>query len=240
MFKDKRIVIKGRASMTLLPDFFLVTVYNMEAEDLARIETYKEIKFLDMNKAVICSGQVEDVYRKYESTNELFEISIADGQEFWESRVSKAVGGGASFSTTLRTILIGAKMGGFLAEDKRFVRGQTFTGRLADAVLSIARGASARAFISDNVLHVVTKGKSEIIVKIQEDDLLEDPENANGVMIVRTDVKSWPVGMLHEFRNNRFRLVSKAISADNYEGDWRVELVLVDESYLDDDGMEGG
>ena len=226
--------------MTLLPDFFLVTVYNMEADDLALVENLKILKFIDVNNAVICSGEVEDIYKRYDSTNELFEISISDGQTFWESRVNKTVGGGTDFSTTLRNIIIGAKMGGFLAEDKRFIRGQTFVGRLADAVLSIAKGASARAFISDNVLHVVSKGRSEIIVKIPEDDLMEDPELANGVLIIRTDVKAWPVGMLHEFRFNRYRLVSKIISADNYDGDWKVELVLVDENYLDADGMEGG
>ena len=240
VFIDKRIQVKGRACMTLLPDFFLVVVYNMSEEDVALLRNKKVLKICTKENAVICSGEVEDIYSHYDGTNQIFEVSISDGQTFWESRINKTVGGGASFSTTLLNILEGARMGSYLADDIRFVRGQTFVGRLADAVLSIVKGVSARAFISDNVLHVVAKERSEIIVKIMEDDLVEDPNYANGVCIVKTGVKSWPVGMLHELRDKRYRLVSKTISADTFRGDWQVELILVDEDELDKDGMEGG
>ena len=104
----------------------------------------------------------------------------------------------------------------------------------------MAKGVDARAFVSDNVLHVVQKGRSEIIVKITEEDLLEDPRTASGVVILRTNVKAWPVGMLHEFREKQYRLVSQEVNADNFSGSWQTELMLADESMIDKGGMGGG
>ena len=226
--------------MTLLPDFFLVIVYNMSDEDMSEIQNKKELKICTSDKAVLCSGEVEDIYRHTEGMNDVFEVSLSDGQTFWEKRINKPVGGGTTFKSTLYHIIEGARMGSYLADDPRFIRPQAFSGRLADAVLDIAKGVHARAFLSKNVVHVVTKGKSEIIITVSEDELIEEPNYANGVCILRTVVKAYPVGVLCEFRNKRFRLVTNAVSADNYKGDWQEEITLVDESYLDENGMDGG
>ena len=240
VFKEKRIRVRGKANMTLLPDFFLVEVYNMDDGDLALLETKKELKIIAKDMAILACGEVEDVYVKQENMNIVSVISLSDGQSFWETRIERTVGSGASFSQTIRQIIQNVHMGSYLADDPRFPRAQTLSGRLADIISGMAKGVDARAFVSDNVLHVVQKGRSEIIVRIREDDLLEEPRTANGVVILRTDVKAWPVGMLHEFREKQYRLVSQEVNADNYTGDWFTELMLADESMLDKDGMGGG
>jgi hypothetical protein len=240
VFKEKRVRVRGKANMTLLPDFFLVEVYNMEDEDRALLETKKELKIIAKDKAVLACGEVEDIYDKQEDMNIISVISLSDGQSFWETRIDRTVGAGACFSQTIRQIIQNVQMGSYLADDPRFPRAQTFCGRLADIISGIAKGVDARAFISDNVLHVVQKGRSEIIVKITEEDLLEEPRTASGVVILRTDVKAWPVGMLHEFREKQHRLVSQEVNADNFSGPWQTELMLADESMLDKGGMGGG
>lgn len=240
VFEDCRIRVRGRSNMTLLPDYFLIEVYNADATDISIIQLNRKMKFQTKNMALLCSGEVEDVYIKWEGTNKIYAISISDGQTFWEKKVIKSVGPGVSFSRTIREILSGATMGSYLARDERFVRPQTFCGRLADYIADIARGVGARAFVSNNVLHVVEKGRAEVIVSIREEDVIMDPSYASGVCIVKTPVRSWPVGVLVDFRGNRYRLVSQEVNADNSQGTWETEITLVDERYIDSDGMDGG
>jgi len=240
VFVDNRIRIRGKSNMTLLPDYYMVEVYNMSETDKALLSSRKELRVLTETMAVFISGEVEDIYTTYEGANQVSVISVTDGQSFWETKVSQTVGRGALISTTIRHILKNATMGSYLAKDDRFIRSQAFHGRLADCISSLARGVHARAFISKDVLHVVEEGRSEVIVAVEEEDLVDEPHFADGVCIVKATVKSWPVGMLHEFRGNRYRLVSQSIDADNYQGNWQTELMLVNEVYLDKDGMDGG
>ena len=226
--------------MTLLPDFFIVSVYNMTDTDLAMLENKRALKICTKDEAILCSGEVDDIYRRVEGSNEVYEVSLSDGQTFWETTMNRSVGEGTTFSSTILNILTGAKMGSYLADDPRFIRPQAFHGRLADAIIDLAKGAHARAFISNNVVHVVAKGRSEVIVNINEDDIIDDPNYADGICVLKTGVDSWPVGMICEFRNKRYRLVTNAISADNFKGDWQEEITLVDEDYLDANGMDGG
>ena len=87
---------------------------------------------------------------------------------------------------------------------------------------------------------MVEKGRSEIIMTINETDIIDDPSFATGICIVRTGIKSWPVGAIVSFRGKNYRLASQEINADNFRGTWETKLVLVDEDYLDEDGMDGG
>ena len=240
VFADRRIRARGKANMTLLPDFFLVEVYNPDELDVATVERTGKLSLNTQNSAILCSGEVEDIYVRMEGANRVYAISLSDGQSFWETKVTKSVGPGVYFSATIRQILEKATMGSYLAKDARFIRSQTFCGRLADFVSDIAKGVHARAFISNNVLHVVEKGRSEIVMTVSENDIIDNPDVATGVCIVRTTVKSWPVGVIIAFRGRNYRLASQEINADNFQGTWEAKLVLVDEDYLDEDGMDGG
>ena len=239
IFNGCRIRIRGRMNMTLLPDFFLVDVYNPSKSDLPVVKNFGTMTIRGKSN-VLCSGEVEDVYMHRKGSNEIYSISVSDGQTFWEAKISSSVGPGALFSATVEHILTGAKMGSFLATDARFVRPQTFNGRLADIVRDIAVGIHARAFISKNVLHVVENGRSESIVVVNSGEVIANPNSATGVTILRTEVKGWPVGMLVNYLGKNYRLVSQEINADSFEGTWETELTLVDESYLDENGMDGG
>ena len=240
VFNECRIRVRGKANMTLLPDYFLVEVYNPSGIDISTVKNKNSLTIKTEYGVVLCSGEVEDVYTYRSGSNDVYAISISDGQTFWEKKISKSVGPGATFSTTIRQILQGATMGSYLAKDGRFVRPQTFDGRLADFVSDIAAGVHARAFISRNVLHIVEKGKAEIVVTIEEADTITVPNTATGVCVLRTDVKGWPVGVIVEYRSKKYRLASQEINADCFEGTWETTLTLVDEDYLDEDGMDGG
>ena len=240
VFQNHRIRVRGKANMTLLPDFFLVEVYNPDELDIAAVERAGTLSINAKDGAVLCSGEIEDIYIRTEGANQVYAISLSDGGSFWETKITKSVGPGVYFSATIRQILEKASMGSYLAKDERFVRPQTFCGRLADFISDIAKGVHARAFVSNNVLHVVEKGRSEIVMTIQEEDMIDEPDNATGVCIVRTEVKSWPVGAIISFRGKSYRLASQEISADNSQGKWETKLVLADEDYLDADGMDGG
>ena len=240
VFTDCRICVRGRVNMTLLPDFFMIDVYNPSEADIGYVMDNKSITVFTEKTAVLARGDVEDVYSRRDGVNNIYSLSLSDGQAFWETKVKKTLGKGVYFSSTIRQILQNATLGSYLAADNRFLRPQTFNGRLADIVHDIAKGVNARAFISHDVLHIVEKGRSEIVITIQEDDLLEEPRFATGVCVVKTRIVSWPVGIIASFRGKYYRIATQAIDADNYFGAWQTELTLVDEEYLDKDGMDGG
>lgn len=232
--------VRGRVNMTLLPDFFIIDVYNPSESDIGYVMNNKSIVVFTQKTSVLARGDVEDVYSRREGVNNVYSLSLADGQAFWETKVTKTLGQGVYFSATIRQIIQNATLGTYLAEDGRFFRPQTFNGRLADIVHDIARGVNARAFISHDVLHIVEKGKSEIVVSIMDSDLLEEPRFASGVCVVKAKTVSWPVGIIASFRGKEYRIATQAIDADNYSGPWQTEITLVDEEFLDKDGMDGG
>lgn len=233
-----RATVKGSSNMTLIPDFFIVSIYNLSDLDLA---TLKNSKRLDINAEgdySLCSGEIDDIYTHEQGTNVITDIAIRDGKSFWNTRISKTVGGGGDVRSTILNILSNASFGGFQADNPRIPRGQTYVGRLADCISSLAKTANGRAFVTRGVLYVVKKGQSSETVRILEDDIINDQSMAKGIRILKVSAKGYPVGALVEVKGKWYRLATQKIELDNYKHDWSSTLILADEDELE--GMVGG
>ncbi len=237
---DLRIRIRGRSNMTLLPDLFVIDVYNLTDEDSATISESKTISALDETDALLCYGEIEDVYTHPEETNTITTLVIADGSSFSQMRISKTVGSGSRVRDAFFHILGNAVNGSYLSSDLRLPRGQVFSGRLLDCVSVLAKTVNARAFLTHGAVFVVEKGRSESVLELTEDDIIDDPSSAEGTIIVKAKVRGYSVGTILKFRSHAYRLASQSFDADNQKGLWRTELTLVDEDSLSAYGMEGG
>lgn len=235
---NQRIRVKGSHNMTLLPDFFMIDVFNMTDVDLAIVKDGGQITIIGKDDFMLCRGEVDDMYTHMEGVNLITTISILDGKKFYETNIRESIGAGASVRTTFNSIMRNASIGSFCATDKRIFRGQTFSGRLADSISMLARSVGARAFITMGAVHIVAKGMASEIVNINDFDIIEDADFAKGTRIIKTEVKGYPVGALVNVENRQYRLVSQKIDADNYRGQWDSHLVLVDEKEVTK--MEGG
>lgn len=226
--------------MTLLPDFFIVEIYNMSDEDRAVLNDNEMIYVYGRDDGLLCCGEIDDTYTREVDSNTITTLSIVDGKSFWNTWISKSFGGGSSVKTIYESIVQNASRGLFTADDVRLIRGQTYDGRLAECVSMLARSVHARGFITNNTVFITAKGKTSEVATVNEDDIIEAQDFATGIRIVKTDVKGYPAGALCEVSGNQYRLVSQKFDADNYDGNWDSYLILADEKELSDGGMEGG
>ena len=161
--KDKRIRVKGRSNMTLIPDFFMVDIYNLSEEDELSLRNAERLSVFGESMIILCSGEIQEIYTHVEQSNEIITVSISDGMKFWKSRADIAVSSGVWCRDAIKTILKNAKFGLFLCDDFRMPRGQTFSGRTADFINEFAISLSARAYILNNTLNIVGKESEEDI-----------------------------------------------------------------------------
>ena len=238
--KELRIRVRGQANMTLLPDLFLIDVYNLTDDDMATISLSETLSADDEKGALLCYGEIEDIYSHVEGSNTITTIVLVDGKKFWNQNVSKTIGSGSSVRDALQNILGGGVLGYFSSSDVRMIRGQTFSGKLPDAVSMLAKTVNSRAFYTHGAVYVVQKNQAWNILTIEEDDVIDDPSHAEGVLFLRVKVAGYSVGTIFHYNSHLYRLVSQKIDADNKSGPWRTELTLVDEESLSAYGMEGG
>ena len=237
---ENRIRVQGKSCMTLIPDVSYVDVYNLTNEDLETIRRAEIITASGVDGSILSYGELEEVYTTSDDANDITTLVIVDGKKLRESSVYQTIGAGATVRNTLQTILGGSVFGAYLASEVRFPRGQTLTGKLLPIVRDLAKTAKARAFISHGQVHVVPKGGTTREITIPDREIEDVPEYANGVCILRTSVKGYAIGTMVIVEGKKYRLASQAVDADNYEGLWQSELMLVDETELSADGMEGG
>ena len=238
--KGLRFRARGKSTMTLLPDLFIVDIYNLPEEEMAILKqaSYMSVLF-EKTEETLCYGEIEDIYENQQEANQLTTVVLADGKGFIESKVSKSIGAGASVRTAMASILSGY-MGSFLASDVRLIRGQTFSGRLSDCVSTLAKAVNARAFFTHGAVVTTAKGQAEDVKSIDDEDIIDDPFFSEGVCIIRTKIKAYPIGIMIIFDGKQYRLATQLLDVDNKEGPWKLELTLVDENDLEANGMEGG
>lgn len=222
--------------MTLLPDFFTIDCYNASDDDISSIRNAKIVHANAFDNSMICYGKVEDVYEHVSGANTIVTIALSDGQDFWNAKVGKTIGAGVNFKETFRAIVQGVKLGSYVAENPHLLRGQTLTGSLPYIVQNMASAVNARAFIRHGALHVVGKGRYSNINIISDDDLVADPGTGNEIRVVSVEVKGYAVGSMVQFENGLYRLVAQSIDADNFKGQWKTDLVLVNENKVESMG----
>ena len=226
--------------MTLLPDLFLVDIYNLSDSDRATLDLAETVSAENDEYAVLCSGEIDDIYTHPEDANTITTVVLVDGKSLWERKISRTLGPGSGVKDALTTILGPGVMGYFAADDVRMIRGQTFSGKLPEAVATLAKTVNARAFVTHGAVFVAKKGEAENCITIDDDDVIDTPSMAGGTMILKTRVKGYSVGILLEYGGKAYRLASQTINADNQKGTWATELTLVDEEHLSAYGLEGG
>lgn len=226
--------------MTLLPDLFLIDIYNISDEERASISMAETMSAEDGAGACLCYGEIEDIYSHPEETNQITTVVLVDGKKFWSQKIFRTIGGGSGVRETLTEILDPGVMGYFAAENTRLFRGQTFSGKLPEAVSMLAKSVNARAFFTHGAVFVTQKGSAENVLTITESEVLEDPSYAEGVVILKVEVHGYTVGTIVNFNGHPYRLASQTINADNQKGPWDTELTLVDEDSLSTYGLEGG
>lgn len=230
----------GKGSMTLLPDLYLVDIYNLPEDDMAVLKRSSTLSVKHETIGVLCYGDIDDIYTYQQEANDITTVVVVDGKRFSELRVSKSIGPGASVRTAMASIIPSGYMGSFLASDTRLIRGQTFSGRLADCVSTLARAVNARAFLVHGAVIVVAKGQAEQKPVLEEEDVIDTPEYAEGTIVIRAHIVSISIGHLVNYGGRLLRLVAQSIDVDNLDGPWKMQLTLVNESSLSASGMEGG
>ena len=237
---DNRIRVQGRSNMTLLPDFFLVDIYNLSGEDEVYIRKAKKVWVCDENGMTLCSGSIEGFYRHEDGSNDVLSVSVSDGVDFWNGRVNVTVGSGAYVRDAIKTILSGAEFGLFHCDDFRMMRGQTFSGRIADIIHIMAITVGARAYITGGVLNVVGKETVPNVKKIYDDDIIIDPQIIEHGMILKTKVRGYSVGNVVEYNRVMYRIIVQTVNVDNLMGEWSTEMTLIENEEFLRGGMEGG
>ena len=226
--------------MTLMPDFFTVEIYNLSDADLSTLRDAAHLSVAGEKGSVMVDGEIEDVYFRSVESNRVTMISVSDGKSFWDATVEKTIASGASIQTAIRNVVDSIPIGSILAQDAFLARGQTFSGRQAEAVRMMAKSLNARAFVAHGTLHIVEKGKTEYQLDIDPNEVIIEPKIAQGIMVLKTIVRGYPVGIIAQYGGSEYRLAAQSIDADNMNGAWDTELLLVSEIALDTYGMEGG
>ena len=237
---DNRIRVQGRSNMTLLPDFFLVDIYNLSGEDEVYVKKAKKFWICDENGLALCSGSIEGLYRHEEGSNDVLSISVSDGAEFWNGQTNVTVGSGAYVKDAVKTVLSGVDFGAFNCDDIRMMRGQTFSGRIADIIHVMAITVGARAYITGGVLNFVGKETIPNVKKIYDDDVIIRPNRIEHGMILKTKVRGYAVGNIVEYSNVMYRIIVQTVNVDNLTGNWSTEMTLVENEEFLRGGMEGG
>lgn len=237
---DNRVRVQGRSNMTLLPDFFLVDIYNLSDYDKTTLYSAKELYVYGEKNSIICYGEIEGLYEHEEGSNQIISVSVSDGQSFWQAKADITVGGGAWVKDTIRMILEGAKLGVFVCDDIRMPRGQTFSGRIADIINVMAVSVRARAYIFCGTLFMVGKDSPVNVVNIEPDDVIIEPKKVEDALIMKTKIKGYDVGGVVSYEDTKYRVITRAVDADNFAGEWSTEMTLVREEDFTRDRMGGG
>ena len=239
--KDNRIVTKGRSSMTLLPDFYTVDMYNITDTDTAKLARAKTMYiYVGEELTLICTGTIEGIYSHEEGGNEVTSVSLSDGIEMWTAKTNIAIGRGSSVKDAMKRITAGFKLAPYFSGNARFPRGQAFSGGIIDPINILSKSVNARAFITNGTLYVIDKGQIINHFVLREDDLVIEPRYVGNVCIVKTLVSGYTSGAVVDFNNIQYRIIARAISVDNMEGDWDTEMVLFNESKITKEEMGGG
>lgn len=238
---DLRVRVKGRSNLTLLPDFYTVEIYNISATDESYLRNARTITVKVDRESIVCTGIIEGIYTHEERANTVTTVSVSDGGDFWQKTVNISIGKGASVFDVIRTIVDGsATIGVFLCEDIRMPRGQVCSGRVAEIVETFARSLHARAYITENVLNLVSKGSVTNTFNLNAEDTIGSLDTMDGVYVLKIKGRSFSVGDYIGYQGKNMRIIARAVSLDSQEGDWDIEISMVEDSMFTIEEMEGG
>lgn len=245
--EDCRVRVRGRSTMSLIPDIWEIDLFNITPESMAYLKTSERITARGEDDSALVYGEIDEVYTHAEEANDVTTVVVTDGASFWESVISLSIASGNEIESTIRAIVSRCsspiQIVSFRARSTKLLRGQTFMGRAAEYVRILSRSIGARAYIVKNALGIVQKGASTTVVDITDDDLPEGVSEANGAFVLRMEkMIGYPVGQLMTINGSttKYRIVVQSVDLDNFGGSWRNELIVVDEGKILDGEWGGG
>lgn len=236
--EKQRIRLKGKSTMTCLPDLWQVELYDLSNHDRAVLRNANQITVTGERGSVICSGVPSDILIQTDYGRECSVILILEGEAFWRSTVSISITAGVSLRQTLLTLLSRCSSPIPLVScpelKMNFQRGQAFFGRTADAVDILARAADCRGWVWQGGLYLARTGESVAQTTIRESDILRDPESMTGALLVSTRMLGLMTGQMIRMETDTntgdtYRLAAQTVDADTIDGNWSCMLTLMDE-----------
>ena len=243
---DCRIRVRGRSTMTCVPDAWQIDVSGLSSFNLAMVRRASVVSVLNENGSTICAGRPFSVGQHSVAGRLVDTISINDGEDFWRSSVNLAIRGGASVVESIRTMIqscsVAVPLASVPSSTARMPRGQSYFGRTPDALTSLVSGLGWRAFTYQGALYIISQDQGLDRVTLTDADLLDEPNLDNGSIRTKTEIEMRRPGQLIELKTRAvtgtFRLVAVTIDADNYSGPWTCEYTLMNEIIIDR-GWEG-
>lgn len=247
--QEHRMHLRGRSTMSLRPDLWELQIHNASSRALAAIYDAEELLVEGEEMSAVCRGRIEEIYPHTEDGKDITTVIISDGAAFWDATVSLSLAKNNSVHDAIRAVASRCTrpvpVHKIQAKNVVLPRGQVFHGRAADCIASLAKSVSARAFFVRGSLHVMGKCSSSETISLHREDLLSNVMEANGAYIARlASLKGYSIGQtvyFPDYSAAKYRLLCQSVDADNYEGVWKTELIMVDESkILTGDDWGGG
>lgn len=245
--EDLRIRLKGRATISLKPDLWVVDIFELSREHYDMLQDGKEIQVTGEDDSVLCQGTIDEVYVHTEDGKEITSVSVADGINFWESFVNLSLGPGNDIDKTIRYIVSRCsspvKITNIISKNQVLVRGQVFQGRTVQYVQDLAKSINARAFLNRNSLSILNRRVQSTVIDMQTGDEIASMAYSNGMVVARlTVMKGYQIGQMVLLPDtiSKFRLICQSVEADNLKGSWQTDLILLDDDMITDSDWSGG
>ena len=235
-----RIRVRGSAAMNLMPNCYFVDVYGLTGYDMAEMTRKVQISVYGEYNGLLLTGELEDIYAHSEALARITTLVVSDGMSFWQTPVSRTLKAGATVSQTARALLKDVVPMGYNAKDFKILRGQTYTGRLADQIAMLAKSVDARVYFLNGSVQFTGKNRTTDITELPEDEIVNRPGEADGVLSVETIAKGYSVGRGYSVYGRPYRLIRQTYDLDNWQGAWKSELFFLDESVITEAEMGGG
>ena len=245
--ENRRIRLRGRTVMGLRPDAWEVDVYFLSEEDAATLHEAKDVSVLGEDDSLLASGRVEETFTHLEDGKLITTIMVTKGMDFWRSTVSISVAKGNTVQDTIQTLCRNGScpvsVAAMQAKNATFFRGQTFHGRTADYVATLAKSIDARAYYVRGGLYIMSRNAATDSITLEEEDTAMGVARLDGAAVARlTKMRGYTIGawIMLPGEATRYRLLCQSVDADNYKGSWRTELILVNEDRIETPDDWGG
>ena len=237
---QRRMRLRGRTTMNLRPDMWELTLFMLTDEEKASVQSATMLSVEGEEQSTLCSGKIDEVFTHLDNGKDLTTVIITDGMDFYTSSVSLSLSAGVSLQQTVRTLASRCSspvpVTVACSRDMPLYRGQAFHGKTVEYIDPLAKSLAARAYYSRGGLYVISRGMDSDPIIFRDGDLKQGLFVANGAYVVEpVQMKGYAIGRLvavPDYTATKFRLLAQTVEADNYDGPWKTELIMIDEKQM--------
>ena len=230
-----RFSLRGRSSLNLYPEPFLLEGWNLREPDFLLLSRAKTLTVLQ-GTSCIAFGQAADVTRATVPEGTVTTAVFAPGLDLWERKVSLSVSAGTPVSEAVRAILAASGTGisllSFPGRDPLFPRARAFLGRAAECAAEALSAAGAQGVLAPAGLCVSPEAPLPVTLRLTARDLTDAPAFAEGgrKMLLSTEVKGFRPGeeLLLETESMEIsgKILERKVDADTGAGPWKTMLTV--------------